>query len=145
MSARTNYRKVDPLHLYNSADNLALRPRNIAYKNLMKRPLPLLTLSLSLFLGCGKDKPTEVSNNQTPPEESGDNGDTPPEATPEKGSAKSGKNAESGQRPGGRFGRGGGSIRFANVSETTACDSGAGRAARPPALLLRHLQFQIQQ
>ena len=81
----------------------------------MKRILPLLTLSLSLFLGCGKDKPTEVSNNQTPPEESGDNGDTPPEATPEKGSAKSGKNAESGQRPGGRFGRGGSSNPFAEL------------------------------
>lgn len=81
----------------------------------MKRTLPLLTLSLSLFLGCGKDKPTEVSNNQTPPEESGDNGDTPPEATPEKGSAKSGKNAVSDQRPGGRFGRDGSSNPFAEL------------------------------
>ena len=81
----------------------------------MKRTLPLLTLSLSLFWGCGKDKPTEVSNNQTPPEESGDNGTSPPEATPEKGSAKSGKNAESGQRPGGRLGRGGSSNPFAEL------------------------------
>ena len=81
----------------------------------MKRTLPLLTLSLSLFLGCGKDKPTEVSNNQSPPEESGDNGNTPPEATPEKGSAKSGKNAESDQRPSRRFGRGGSSNPFAEL------------------------------
>jgi len=75
---------------------------------------------LALFLGCGKDDSTKVSNLQSPGKETGNKEKKTTNTTPEKNPVNSAGKANSGRRPGERSGRGGRGNPFAELGVTAS-------------------------